>query len=86
MNVIGKFSYPEDMKIIEDYLKQKGYAINCKPEELEKLWYAFSERYDAGWLSPNVEFLDFFIEYAKNIDIEDAERMDYYGNIIGKED
>ena len=81
MNAIGKFSCPEDMKIIEDYLKQEGYAINCKPEELEKLWYAFSGRYAATWLSPTREILDFFIKYAENIDIEDAEKMDYDGSI-----
>ena len=81
MNAIGKFSYPEDMKTIEDYLKQKGYAINCKPEELEKLWYVFSDRCAATWLSPSREILDFFIKYAENIDIEDAEKMDYDGSI-----
>ena len=86
MKVISKFSHPEDVKEIENYLIKKGYSINCNLEILEKLWYAFSEKYAATWLSPNIEFLNLFIEYVEDIDIKTAKKMDYYGNIIGKED
>lgn len=86
MKVISKFSHPEDVKEIESYLIKKGYSINCNLEILEKLWYAFSETYGATWLSPNKYIIENFIEYVKWIDIKDAERMDYYGNIIGEED
>ena len=86
MNVICQFSHPEHMKEIIDYLNKKNYIINCNLEILEKLWYAFSEKFDAGWLGPNEQLLENFIEYIKWIDIKDAEKMDYYGNIIGEED
>ena len=86
MNVICQLSHPEHMKEIVNYLNEKDWAINCNLEILEKMWYAYSETYGATWLSPNKYIIENFIEYVKWIDIKDAERMDYYGNIIGEED
>lgn len=86
MKVISKFSHPEDVKIIEGYLIKKGYSINCNLEILEKLWYAFSENYAATWLIPYDNLIGKFIDYAEDIDIKTAKKMDYYGNIIGEED
>jgi hypothetical protein len=86
MKVISKFSHPEDVKEIENYLIKKGYSINCNLEILEKLWYAFSEGYAATWLIPDDYLIEKFIDYAEDIDIKTAKKMDYYGNIIGKED
>jgi hypothetical protein len=86
MKVISKFSHPKDVKEIENYLIKKGYSINCNLEILEKLWYAFSEKYAATWLMPSNILMGDFIEYAKDIDIKTAKKMDYYGNVIGKED
>ena len=86
MKVISKFSHPKDVKEIENYLIKKGYSINCNLEILEKLWYAFSEKYAATWLMPSNILMGEFIDYAEDIDIKTAKKMDYYGNIIGKED
>lgn len=86
MNVICQFSHPEDMKEIINYLNEKDWVINCNLEVLEKMWYAYSETHGATWLYPNKYIIENFIEYVKWIDIKDAERMDYYGNIIGEED
>ena len=86
MNVICQFSHPEEMKKIIDYLNEKNWVINCNLETLEKMWYIYSEKCGATWLYPNKYLIEGFIEYVKWIDIKDAERMDYYGNIIGEED
>ena len=86
MKVISKLSHFEDVKEIESYLIKKSYSINCNLEILEKLWYAFSENYAATWLIPDNNLIENFIDYAEDIDIKTAKKMDYYGNIIGEED
>lgn len=74
------------MKEIINYLNEKDWVINCNLEVLEKMWYAYSETHGATWLYPNKYVIENFIEYVKWIDIKDAERMDYDGNIIGEEE
>lgn len=75
-----KFTYPDSMRIILDYLDANG-KLNVDPHIVEKLWYAFSERYCAQFLIPDDDLLKEFVDYIRNIDIEDAKNMDYYGTI-----
>lgn len=46
-----KFTYPEDMKVIVDYLNSHG-NIKCSAKLLEDLYGEFSDiEYAAGWMS-----------------------------------
>lgn len=75
-----KFEYPDSMRVILNYLDQNG-KLNVDPHIVEKLWYAFSEIYCAGFLIPDEELLKQFVNYIHKIDIEDAMNMDYYGTV-----
>lgn len=44
-----EFMYPEEMKIILDYLKAHG-EIKVKPSTIESLYCEFSDEADASWL------------------------------------
>lgn len=74
------FTYPDSMKKILDYLDANG-KLNVDPHIVEKLWYAFSETYSAQFLIPDDNLLKEFVDYIRDIDIEDAKNMDYYGQI-----
>lgn len=74
------FKYPESMRVILNYLDQNG-KLNVDPHIVEKLWYAFSEIYCAQFLIPDDDLLKEFVDYVRDIDIEDAKNMDYYGQI-----
>ena len=74
------FTYPDSMKNILDYLDANG-KLNVDPHIVEKLWYAFSETYSAQFLIPDDDLLKEFVDYIRNIDIEDAKNMDCYGTV-----
>ena len=74
------FTYPDSMEQIINYLESKG-KINVGYMTLEKLWYAFSETYDAQFLTPDEQLLREFTGFIKALDVNDAIKMDYYGNI-----
>ena len=45
------FRYPEDMKVIMNYLNQHG-KLNIKAKTVERMYEDFSdEYYSAGWMS-----------------------------------
>ena len=62
------FAFPEDMKIILEYLNAHG-KILCRPSTIESLYFDFScEKYCAGWISVNEERLTEFEEYLANLE------------------
>ena len=65
-NEYNNFRYPEDMKLIIDYLKTHG-KILVKYSVIENLYYDFSEeKYDASWMSVDKKRLEEFEEYLNN--------------------
>ena len=74
------FTYPDSMKVIIDYLESRG-TLNIGYMTLEKLWYAFSESYCAQFLIPNETLLEQFVDFVKELEVDDAMKMDYYGEI-----
>lgn len=75
-----KFEYPESMRTILNYLDKNG-KLNVDSHIVEKLWYAFSEIYCAQFLIPDDILLKEFVDYIRDINIEDAMNMDYYGTV-----
>ena len=76
----SKLEYESEVCYILNSLEKRDIKVNINILTLEKLWYAFSETYDASFLIPNEELIDSFLEWARELDIEDARRMDYYGD------
>ena len=63
-----KFQFPEDMKIINDYLSELG-TINCSGEQLEKLYETYSEEvWCAGWMECSPLVLSKFAEWLNEKD------------------
>lgn len=79
---IPEFTYPDSMEKIIAYVESKG-KLNIGYETLEKLWYAFSEKYCAQFLCPDAELMEEFLDYIIDIDVDTASKMDYYGNVDG---
>ena len=83
-----QFDFPDDMRKLVDLLERDNIKINCDLKTLEKLWFAFSETWDAHFL--NVSDTDEndtyprFLEWVKNIDIETADHMNYYGTVTNE--
>ena len=75
-----QFTYPDSMEKITKYIMSHG-RINVSFFTIEKLWYAYSEKYDAQFLVPDEDYLTEFIEWISELEVEDALHMDYYGNI-----
>lgn len=50
-------------------------------EILDKLWYVYSETYEAHYLIPDNEFINEFAEWISKLELNDAWKMDHYGNI-----
>ena len=73
------FDFPDDMQKLVNLLERDGIKINCDLKTLEKLWYAFSETWDAHFL--NVSDTDendtypTFLIWVKGIDIDTADHM-----------
>ena len=66
-NEVNNFTYPEDMKLILDYLNSHG-KILVKESVIESLYYEFSDReYDAGWMGVNEQMLEEFEEWLVDI-------------------
>jgi len=79
------FDFPSDMRKLVDFLEADHIKINCDLKTLEKLWYAFSETWDAHFLNvSNDDENDTyprFLEWVKGIDIDTADHMNYYGTV-----
>lgn len=63
-----KFAHPEDMKLILDYLNERG-KILVREGTIENLYYEFSETHCAGWLIVHEETLAAFEEWLTKVDI-----------------
>ena len=62
------FDYPNDMKMILDYLNEHG-EILVGELGIESLYYEFSkEKYEAGWLKVNEQFLEEFEDWLEHYD------------------
>lgn len=68
-NEVYKFAYPEEMKMILDYLNAHG-KILVKESTIEDLYFDFSlQRYDAGWMRVDEELLEEFEDWLTGIEL-----------------
>lgn len=63
-----EFSHPEDMKLIIDYLNERG-KILVRESTIENLYYEFSETRCAIWLIVHEDTLAAFEEWLTKVDI-----------------
>lgn len=62
------FDYPDDMKMILDYLNERG-EILVGELGIQSLYYEFSnEKYEASWLKVNEQFLEEFEDWLEHYD------------------
>ena len=62
------FDYPEDMKLILDYLNEHG-EILVGELDIENLYREFSsEEYEAGWISVDEQVLEKFENWLEYYD------------------
>ena len=69
-------TYPDAMKIIIDYMESHG-KLNVDYSYLEKLWYEFSDVYEAGFLEPDDVFLKEFVQWLDGREVEESQKTDY---------
>ena len=63
------FAFPEDMKLILNYLNAHG-KILVKASTIENLYYDFSdEKYCAGWMCVSEEILAEFEECLNELEL-----------------
>ena len=83
-----EFDFPDDMRRLVNLLEADNIKINCDLKTLEKLWFAFSETWDAHFLTVgNTDEDDTyprFLEWVNDIDIDTADHMNYYGTITNE--
>ena len=80
----SKFTYPEEMEKIFRYFDAHDIKVNIDLMTVEKLWYGFSEGRCATFLIPDDELISEFLEWASKIDVEEADRMNYYAVLMDK--
>ena len=62
------YDYPEDMKLILDYLNKHGEVL-VGENVIESLYYEFSsEKYEAGWMSIDEQMLVEFEDWLEHYD------------------
>lgn len=80
-----EFDFPEDMRRLVDLLEADNIKINCDLKTLEKLWFAFSETWSAHFLavsnSDEDDTYPRFLKWVRDIDVDTADHMNYYGDI-----
>ena len=65
----NKFTFPEDMKLILNYLNAHG-KILVSDSIIEDLYYDFSdEKYCAGWMYVDDQMLKEFEEWLNELEI-----------------
>ena len=65
----NNFAFPEDMKLILNYLNAHG-KILVKDSTIEDLYYDFSdEKYCAGWMCVNEWILAEFEEWLNELEL-----------------
>lgn len=75
-----KFVYPEEMEKLIYFLHDK-VVLNCDYHILEKMWYVYSHRCCADFLTVNKCFIDEFVDELCNIPLVKARICDYEGFI-----
>lgn len=63
-----QFRYPESAKKIIAYVRNRGLLF-ISEISVERLWEDFSDIYSAGYLNPNEQFLEEFVDYLDNIEL-----------------
>ena len=81
-DVETKFTYPEEMRQLIGFLESDGASLNVDYMTLEKLWYAFSETWCASFLIVDAKTYSDFKSWVSGISEDDANCMDYDGNIL----
>ena len=62
------FDYPEDMKLILNYLNEHGTILTSELT-IERLYREFSDlKYCAGWMGVNEQMLEEFEDWLENYD------------------
>ena len=61
-------TYPEDVRYIRAEISALYGTLDCSNKKLGELWRDFSDRFDAGFLNPNAELIEEFVEW---LDIHD---------------
>lgn len=65
----SRYTYPEDMKLILDYLNTHG-KILVKESTIEDLYYDFSdEKYCASWMCVNEQMLEEFEDWLNELEL-----------------
>lgn len=65
----NNFTYPEDMKLILDYLNAHGKVL-VKDSTIEDLYYGFSEeKYCAGWMRVDEQMLEEFEDWLNELEL-----------------
>lgn len=80
----SNFTYPKEMTALIGLLESEKAVLNIDYMVLEKLWYAFSETMCASFLQVNNGTFADFKEWVQGISCDDADKMDYEGNIHEK--
>lgn len=80
----SNFTYPKEMTTLIGLLESEKAVLNIDYMVLEKLWYAFSETMRASFLQVNNGTFADFKEWVQGISCDDADKMDYEGNIHEK--
>lgn len=79
------FDYPDEMRKLLNLLEADNIKINCDLKTLEKLWYAFSEIWEAHFLSvSNNDTYPRFLKWVRDVDIDTADHMNYYGTVTNE--
>lgn len=83
----NELHHPEEVTKLKQYLDDDGIKVNCDLKTLEKLWYAFSETWDASFLIVSRTDEDDtyyrFLEWVRPMTTDIAERIDVFGYIDG---
>lgn len=79
-----RMTYPDEMMKLIGFLESDGATLNVDYMTLEKLWYAFSETQCASFLVVNRATYSDFKSWVSGISEDDANCMDYEGNILSR--
>ena len=61
-------TYPEDVKYIRAEILASYGTLDCSNKKLGELWRDFSDRYDAGFLSPSSVLIEEFVGWLDRHD------------------
>lgn len=67
-NKIPELSHPEDVLVVESYLKRIG-KVHVSLNTLEELYYDYSESVCCGWRTVDTQSLNEFADYLESVEI-----------------